>query len=194
MKRNKDAKDGQINPTSSHTSSSSFSIFFRGKTEKDSSNDEASGGTYDYEEDVGGVGAMSISTGSMGGGGHHFNSNNNSALKRFFQIQYGKLKRYIFFQFSFRGVLLFLFLVYLVSAVIVPWLNEPVEDLSWLVPDEFVKEGNEPYGLNFRSPHKIGIAFAAIRENGGGMPALQSIYSTQSIYYLFIHFFLLSCV
>ena len=56
---------------------------------------------------------MSISTGSMGGGGHHFNSNSNSALKRFFQIQYGKLKRYIFFQFSFRGVLLFLFLVYL---------------------------------------------------------------------------------
>ena len=100
----------------------------------------------------------------------------------------------LFFQFSFRGVLLFLFLVYLVSAVVVPWLNEPVEDLSWLVPDEFVKEGNEPYGLNFRSPHKIGIAFAAIRENGGGMPALQSIYSTQSIYYLFIHFFLLSCV
>ena len=168
MKRNKDGKDASINPPSLHTSSSSLSIFFRGKTEKDSSNDEANGGTYDYEEDVGSVPLNISSGGSMGGSGHHFNSNGSSALKRFIQIQFGKLKRYIFFQFSFQGIVFFLVLVYVVSAIIVPWLNEPVEDLSWLVPDEFVAEGNEPYGLNFRSPHKIGIAFAAIKENGGG--------------------------
>ena len=168
MKRNKDGKDTSTNPSSSHGASSSFSIFFRGKTEKDSSNDEASGGAYDYEEDVGSTPLNIGSSGNVGGSSHNYSSNGNFALKRFLQIQFGKLKRYIFFHFSFRGILLFLFLVYIVSVIIVPWLNEPVEDLSWLVPDEFVAEGNEPYGLNFRSPHKIGIAFAAIKENGGG--------------------------
>ena len=190
MKRNKDGKDASVNSSSSHPSSSSFSIFFRGKAEKDSSNDEASGGTYDYEDDTVGSPMNSNSSSSMSGSSHHFNSNSNFALRRFLQIQFAKLKRFIFFQFNIRGVLVFLFLVYVASAVVVPWLNEPVEDLSWLVPDEFVAEGNEPYGLNFRSPHKIGIAFAAIKDSGGGTSVGTFYFSPLASYSVFKNFLL----
>ena len=93
-------------------------------------------------------------------------------------------------------MLVFLFLVYVASAVVVPWLNEPVEDLSWLVPDEFIAEGNEPYGLNFRSPHKIGIAFVAIKDNGGGTSIGTFYFSPLAYYSVFkkklLTFFLLS--
>ena len=112
----KDSKDLNAISSSSH-SSSSFSIFFRGKAEKDSSNDEAGGSTYDYEEDNG------VHMGINGGGlNTHVGSNTNgsqqlSTLKRYVYIQYGKLKRNFLWRFSIRGMILFVLLVYVVTVI-----------------------------------------------------------------------------
>lgn len=117
--------------------SSSLSIFFRGKLEKDnSSNDEGPGpGIYDEIET---------------GGFVMNNDGTSNKFKRCIYQFYNKLKRNILWRISPRGTAFFLIFIYLVSRVIVPWIYEPIEDSSFSVPDELVAEGNEPYGLNFR--------------------------------------------
>lgn len=121
-----------------NSSANSLSIFFRGsRQEKDSSsNDEGPGGLYE-ETEAGYIPAL------------HADGINNK-LRRGLYNFYNKLKRHILWRFSLRGAALFLIIIYIVLRVLVPMIYEPAEDFSFLVPDELVAEGNEPYGLNFR--------------------------------------------
>ena len=80
---------------------------------------------------------------------YHYNQPQQT-WRRFFNIQYGKLKRHLLWRLSFREALLVAVLIFVISQVVVPWLNEQNEDYSFIVSDEMVAEGNEPYGLNFR--------------------------------------------